>query len=325
MTAGSITFGVKLPNLSPLASRDAILTTGTTAERLGFEAVWASDHVVFTPTTEHDHPDRRFPVGFDTPAVDPLIALSLVAGATERVELGTSVLVLANRNPVVVAKSWASLDLLAPGRVVAGIGTGWQENEFQALGAGERFRRRGSATAEFIDILRTCWSDPSDGFSGEFYSFGPLFFEPRPTKEIPILLAGRTSRGLRRVASHGDGFHGTNLSPEAAREAITRIEEYAVEYGREHLSRRYTTLCELDLRDRPVRPDEDYDGIHLVGTPEQVAERVRAFAAAGIAHLALRVRALSGSTRKEVSNELSVSAGTEQLERFEAEVTPLLA
>ncbi|WP_241383743.1 TIGR03619 family F420-dependent LLM class oxidoreductase [Rhodococcus sp. CH91] len=325
MTSGAITFGVKLPNLSPLASRDSILTTGTVAERLGFTAVWASDHVVFTPTTEHDHPDRRFPVGFDTPAVDPLVALAAVAGATERVELGTSVLVLANRNPVVVAKAWASLDLLAPGRVLAGIGTGWQENEFHALGAGDRFRRRGSATVEFIDILRTCWSDPSDGFTGEFCSFGPIHFAPRPAAGIPILLAGRSDRGLRRVASHGDGFHGTNLNPAAAGEAIARIEKYAAACGRATASRRYTTLCELDLRDRPVGPDEDHGGIHLVGTPEQVAERIRAFDAAGISHLALRVRALSGSTRKEISNRLSVRAGVEQLERFEAEVTPLIA
>lgn len=325
MTSSAVTFGVKLPNLSPLASREAILVAGKTAERLGFTAVWASDHVVFTPSTEHDHAHRRFPVGFDTPAVDPLMALSLVAGSTERVELGTSVLVLANRNPVIIAKAWASLDLIAPGRVVAGIGTGWQENEFRALGAGDRFRRRGSATAEFIDILRTCWSDPSDGFSGKFYSFDPLYFEPRPAAGIPVLLAASSERGLRRVASHADGFHGTNLSPTAAREVIDRIEKYAATCGRATAPRRYTTLCELDLRDRSDMSEEVDGGIHLAGTPEQVAERIRAFGAAGISHLALRVRAFSGSTRKEVSNRLSLAAGVEQLERFEAEVVPLVS
>lgn len=320
-----MTFGVKLPNLSPLASRESILATGTTAERLGFTAVWASDHVVFTPTTKHNHPNRRFPVDFSVPAVDPLVTLALVAGSTHRIELGTSVLVLANRNPVVVAKSWASLDLLAPGRVLAGVGTGWQENEYRALGASDRFRRRGSATAEFIDILRTCWSDPSGGFTGEFYSFDPLYFEPRPALGIPILLAGSSERGLRRVATHGDGFHGTNLGPAAAAEAIVEIEKYAASCGRARVPRRYTTLCELDLRDRPITPDEEHDGIHLVGTPEQVAERVHAFTDAGIVHLALRVRALSGSTRKEIQPELSIRAGLEQLERFAAEVMPLLS
>ncbi|MGN5236468.1 MULTISPECIES: TIGR03619 family F420-dependent LLM class oxidoreductase [unclassified Rhodococcus (in: high G+C Gram-positive bacteria)] len=324
MTATAITFGVKLPNLSPLASRKSILTTGMLAEWLGFTAVWTSDHVVFTPTTEHDHPDRRFPVAFDTPAVDPLVALSVVAGATERIELGTSVLVLANRNPVIVAKAWASLDLLAPGRVLAGIGTGWQENEFRALGAGNRYRRRGSATAEFIDILRTCWSDPSRGFPGEFYSFGPLYFEPRPATAIPILLAGNSARGLHRVATHGDGFHGTNLNPAAAGVAIAQIEKYAATCGRATVPRRYTTLCELDLRDRPIRPEQDHDGIHLVGTPEQVAERIRAFTGSGITHIALRVRALSGSTRKEISPKVCLSAGLDQLERFSAEVMPLV-
>lgn len=324
MTATAITFGVKLPNLSPLASRKSILTTGMLAEWLGFTAVWASDHVVFTPTTEHDHPDRRFPVAFDTPAVDPLAALSVVAGATERIELGTSVLVLANRNPVIVAKAWASLDLLAPGRVLAGIGTGWQENEFRALGAGSRYSRRGSATTEFIDIMRTCWSDPSGGFTGEFYSFGPIHFEPRPAHGIPILLAGNSARGLKRVATHGDGFHGTNLSPASARQVIAQIERDAETCGRTTVPRRYTTLCELDLRDRRVGPDQDHGGIHLVGTPEQVAERIRAFDNAGVTHLALRVRALSGSTRKEIRPALSLEAGLEQLERFAAEVVPLV-
>lgn len=323
MTASAITFGIKLPNLSPLASRESILITGTTAERLGFTAVWASDHVVFTPTTEHDHPDRRFPVAFDTPAVDPLVALALVAGSTDRIGLGTSVLVLANRNPVVVAKSWASLDLLAPGRVLAGIGTGWQENEFRALGAGDRFHRRGSATAEFIDILRTCWNDPSRGFTGEFYSFGPLHFEPRPATGIPILLAGSSARGLHRVATHGDGFHGTNLSPAAASEAIAQIERYAETHGRQSGPRHFTTLCELDLRDQ-VESEQDSGGIHLVGSPEQIAQRIRAFTDAGVTHIALRVRALSGSTRKEISPQLSLGAGLEQLERFTAEVMPLV-
>lgn len=156
-----------------------------------------------------------------------------------------------------------------PRPVLAGIGTGWQENEFRALGAGDRFHRRGSATAEFIDILRTCWNDPSRGFTGEFYSFGPLHFEPRPATGIPILLAGSSARGLHRVATHGDGFHGTNLSPAAASEAIAQIERYAETHGRQSGPRLFTTLCELDLRDQ-IGPNRTTAGSTSSAAPNRL-------------------------------------------------------
>lgn len=309
--------GVKIPNLSPLASRRSILEVGRRAEALGFAAVWASDHLVFAESTVHQAVGRRFPVSFETPVLDPLVALSVVAGATERIRLGTSVLVLANRNPVAIAKAWASLDHLAPGRVIAGIGTGWQEAEFRALGAGDRFRRRGSVTEEYIEILRRCWTDDRPSFSGRFYELEPLHFHPRPAAPIPILLGGTSDRGLARVGRVGDGFHGTNLTPERARETIDRIRQIASEAGRDPVGLVFTTLCELDLRATRADP-EDHAGVHLVGPEDVVAERLAAFEAAGIGHLALRVRALSGSTRPEVQPAVSLSAGLEQLDAVAA-------
>lgn len=316
MTPG---FGIKLPNLSPIASRDAIVQTARASEQAGLDAVWASDHVVFARSTEHRAERRRFPVPFDTPAVDPLVALSVVAGATERVLLGTSVVVLANRNPVIMAKAWSSLDMLAPGRVVAGVGTGWQREEFDALGVGHRFDRRGSATEEFIEVMRRCWSDPAPAFEGEHYRFDPLHFHPQPPITIPVLLGGASDRGLRRVGRCGDGYHGTNLTPEAAAETIDRISDAADRAGRDPDALWFTTLVELERR--PTTRDTDDDaGIHLVGSAAAMAERVAAFAEAGIAHLALRVRALSGSTRPGVGIDLSLERGLDEIEWFAEEV-----
>lgn len=317
-------FGVKIPNLSALASREAIIRTATTAESSGFEALWASDHLVFARSTVHRADGRRFPVPFDVPAIDPIVALSVAAGVTERIRLGTSVLVLANRAPVAMAKAWASLDHLAPGRVVAGIGTGWQKEEFEALGAGDRFRRRGTATEEAIDILRRCWGEEEPSFDGEFHRIEPLHFNPRPASPIPIVLGGSSDRGIARVGRCGDGFHGTNLTPAAAGDVIERIRSAAVEEGRDPDRLWFTTLVELEHRSDGPRGGDDDAGIHLVGTVERMRERVGSFERAGITHLALRVRSLSGSTRPGVEPELDLERGLEEIRRFAEEVAVIV-
>lgn len=304
--------GIKLPNLSPLASRESILAVARHAEQLGYGALWASDHLVFAESTVHEAVGRRFPVDLSVPAVDPLVALSLAAGVTESVRLGTSVLVLANRNPVAIAKAWASLDHLAPGRVVAGIGTGWQEEEFRALGAGDRFRQRGSVTEEYIEILRRCWTMERPSHAGRFYKFEPLHFSPQPSSSIPVLLGGSSERGISRVGRVADGFHGTNLSPDAMATTIDRIRQAAADADRDPNALIMTTLCELDLRTTSVR-DEDHADVHLAGCAQELVDRIGRFADAGVEHLALRVRALSGSTRPCVEPSWSLAAGLEQM------------
>lgn len=313
-------FGVKIPNLSALASRGSIIRTAVTAEDGGYEAIWASDHLVFARSTVHRADGRRFPVPFDVPAVDPIVALSVAAGATDRIRLGTSVLVAANRSPVAIAKAWASLDLLAPGRVVAGIGTGWQQEEFEALGAGDRFRRRGTATEEAIEILRRCWSDPEPSFRGEFHDIEPLHFRPQPERPIPIILGGSSERGIGRVGRCGDGFHGTNLTPAAAAEVIDRIRQAAADADRDPEALWFTTLVEMEFRSDGPRNAEDDAGVHLVGSADRMVERVAAFAEAGIEHLALRVRSLSGSTRPGVAPALDLERGLDEIRRFAREV-----
>jgi len=141
-----------------------------------------------------------------------------------------------------------------------------------------------------------------------------LDFFPRPAAPIPILLGATSDRGVARVGRVADGFHGTNLTPPAAAEMIRRIREAASDAGRDPAGLRFTTLCELDVQPEGGVP-EDSD-IHLVGSPQEIVDRVGRFAAAGIEHIALRVRALSGSTRRGIEPTLSLEVGLDQLHAF---------
>src|SRR5581483_396887 len=149
-------FGVKLPNFSPLSGRDAFIGMAKAAERLGYDSMWTSDHAVVPAESESSYPYGRSRRMTGDPTIDcsdALISLAVAAGCTERVMLGTSVLVLPYRNPLLTAKMLSSLDMLSGGRVILGAGAGWLREEFDALDAPE-FDRRGRVTDEWIRIFR---------------------------------------------------------------------------------------------------------------------------------------------------------------------------
>jgi probable F420-dependent oxidoreductase len=178
-------------------------------ESLGFDSVWVSDHVVIPFTIRSRYPYNAtgdFPLSPSTPFLEPLTALAVVAGATERVRLGTSVLVLPHRHPVLLAKMLATLHALAPGRVILGAGVGWMREEIELLGAS--YERRGAWSDEALRVIRACWSEARPSFAGEFFRFDPVGFEPRPAPgALPIWIGGHTPAALRRVATLGDGWH----------------------------------------------------------------------------------------------------------------------
>ena len=316
-------FGFKLPNLSPLYGRDPIMEVARNAERLGFEFLWASDHVLFPGDEEvRDKPGpRSFPVTYRQNASDPLIALAFAAAVTERVKLGTSVLVLPLRNPIVTAKQIASLDMLSGGRVSVAVGAGWQEKEFAALGASHR--DRGRVTEEWVEILRRCWRDERPSYRGEFYNFDPIHFYPKPAHPIEILMGVRTPEGWRRLARCGDGYHGTGLTIEEARDAAQSIARAAQEVGRQGAEFRMTTLCDMRVLDR-ADPPEAGGRRTLVGTPEEIAGYVRALEALGFSHIGMRLQHVSGSTIPGREVEPDLERALEQLQRFHHEVLPLL-
>jgi probable F420-dependent oxidoreductase len=195
--------GAKLPASGPLHA--GVADHAAALERAGFDSLWVSDHVVLPRTISSPYPfapDGRATFPTDTPFVDAMIALALAAGVTSRVRLGTAVLVLPQRNPVLVAKQAASIDVVSGGRFELGIGAGWLAEEFDALDA--PFERRGARMDEWIALLRACWTGAPPAFAGEFYSLAEdLLCLPAPVHEIPLLVGGHSRPALRRAREAG--------------------------------------------------------------------------------------------------------------------------
>ena len=158
-------FGCHLPMFGPIATRHNVLTFARRMEALGYDSLWASDHIVFPYTIRSRYPyseTGKFPLPPTANFLEPLTTLALIAGVTERVKLGTTILVLPHRHPVLAAKILATLDHLSGGRVILGAGVGWMEEEITLLGA--PFSKRGAWSDEAIRIMRTCWSQEKSSY-----------------------------------------------------------------------------------------------------------------------------------------------------------------
>ncbi|GAB4516608.1 MAG: hypothetical protein OHK0046_22250 [Anaerolineae bacterium] len=185
--------GLILPNiLSPVNTADVLKDVAQMAEQAGFDSIWTSDHVLMP---------REFPQYGN--GSEALITLAYLAGVTARVELGTGILLLPMRNPLVVAKQVATLDDFAGGRTILGVGVGWNEAEFQFLNAD--FKQRGKRMDEYIDILRTLWTEEAPEHTGTF-SFSNVTFEPKPKRQPPIYIGGNSEAAIQRAARLGDGW-----------------------------------------------------------------------------------------------------------------------
>jgi probable F420-dependent oxidoreductase len=194
-------FGVWIPNCRHLALPDVIRDTAVRAEQLGYDSVWVSDHVVVPRANIRNFGETVF---------DPLVTLSVIAGTTRRVRLGTTVLIVPYRNAVVTAKMVSSLDALSGGRVVLGIGAGWVAAESAMLGV--PFAERGAMTDEHLAAMQELWTSPEPTFSGKYTQFSGLVFEPRPvqTPHPPVWVGGHSRAALRRTAQFGAAWHPIN-------------------------------------------------------------------------------------------------------------------
>ena len=168
-------FGCHLPVYGPAATREVLLPFARRMEALGYDSLWASDHIVIPYAIASRYPYSAtgdFPLPPATNFLEPLTALALVAGATERIRLGTTVLVLPHRHPVLTAKILATLDHLAPGRVILGAGVGWMREEIEMFGV--PYARRGAWSDEAIRVMRACWAGERVEHRGEFWHFPPF-------------------------------------------------------------------------------------------------------------------------------------------------------
>ena len=178
------------------------------AEAAGFESLWGGEHVILPSTIASKYPyaaDGKIPAEPDTPIPDPLIWLAFAAAAAPAMRLGTCILIVPQRNPIVLAKELATLDVLSGGRVELGIGVGWLKEEFDALGV--PWDRRGARNDEYVAAMRALWAGPHASFRGEFVRFEPVTCSPRPVHgSIPIVVGGDTDAAIARAARLADGY-----------------------------------------------------------------------------------------------------------------------
>ncbi len=245
-------------NLGVLADREAMLRVARTAEAANFESLWTGEHVVFV-----DPQQPPSPLVPDTPIADTVATLAFLAGATERVRLASGILLLPQRNPVVLAKELAGIDVLSGGRLILGIGVGSVEGEFDALGV--PFRERGARGSEHIEVIRALWTQEQPAFEGRFTSFSGIQSRPLPVQQPhpPIVIGGYSDAAHRRTITQGDGWYGFMMDVEGAAAAIQALDETAEKVERpDHLGPLEITITPRGRLDREAVERFAEAGVH---------------------------------------------------------------
>jgi probable F420-dependent oxidoreductase len=228
-------FGVAFANVGPMAFAEGAVALAQAAEAGGFESLWTVEHTVVPTGYESTYPyspTGKMPGPEDSDIPDPLIWLTYVAASTTTIRLGTGILILPQRNPVVLAKEVATLDRLSGGRVELGIGVGWLEEEFDVLGI--PFADRGRRTDDHVAALRALWTQPAASHHGEFTSFDGAISRPQPTQaNVPIVIGGHSKAAARRAGRLGDGFFPGKGSHEDLAELIAVMRATALEHDRD--------------------------------------------------------------------------------------------
>ena len=266
-------FGIAVPNFGAFATREQINELAVLAEELLYDSLWVSDHVVI-PASHKVFGDTFF---------DPLVTLAYIAGSTNRIELGTSVIILPYRNPIVLAKTVSTLDTLSRGRVILGIGAGWVEDEFRALGV--PFKERGKITDEYIEVMRELWTSNNPEYSGEYARFSDVKFLPKPERKPhpPVWVGGESERAMERAATHGDGWHPVGLTPEAFREKAEYVRKILPPEKKEGFVMSLRRNIEINNK-REFGPDET-----LRGDMNKITKGIREYEEAGVEHLILYI------------------------------------
>jgi probable F420-dependent oxidoreductase len=227
-------FGLTYAN-SVAPDRDSALRLAGFAEDLGFESLWTTEHIVVPFGYESTYPyakSGRMPEGEDATMPESLVWLSFMAAATSTIRLGTGVLVVPQRHPLVLAKAVATLDVLSGGRMMLGVGSGWLEEEFDALGL--PFDDRGDRTDEAIRLMRTVWTEDVPSFHGRFSSFDAVYVRPQPIQRpVPIVIGGHSARAARRAGELGDGFFPASADYSILPRLIETAREHAERAGRD--------------------------------------------------------------------------------------------
>jgi probable F420-dependent oxidoreductase len=264
----NVKIGMTAIGIGKAARPNTIRAVVDNAERLGFATLWAPEHVVLFDTQHSKYPysgDGRFMARSNIDLLDPFIGLTYAAALSRRIRLATGICLVAEHNPLALAKVIASLDSLSSGRFALGVGIGWSSEEFAALGI--PFERRAQRTCEYIEVMRRLWGEESSSFSGEFVRFDGVRSFPKPSQgaRVPIIFGGESAPALRRVARLGDGWFGVKLNPEQAAAKIGTLRKLMSEAGRD--------VSELEIIISPYENEvsaDDLRAYHEIGVHEFV-------------------------------------------------------
>ena len=314
-------FGVSVPFRGPLAKPEIIRRIAEKAEEWGFGYLTVSDHIVIPRQVEPNYPysdTGRF-TWLDIGGKDCMEQFTLMAwlaAATAKIRILSSVIVVPHRNPLFMAKSLATMDVLSGGRIAVGVGAGWMREEFEALGVPD-FDARGRVTNEYIDAMKAAWTQDAPAYKGEFVSFDNIDTDPRPVQNPhpPIWIGGESLPALRRVVSHGDGWYPFGSNPkfrmdtvEAFQTRRDRLFGLAEEAGRDPTSITLAYNCAFHNEAEQKRPDGSR--LSFTGAPDQRAADIKAFEAVGVSAMVLNL----------VANE--EAAMLDRMEAFSKEVMP---
>ncbi len=230
-------FGLDVGVYGRLATPGDILGLAKLAEAAAFQSLWLADHVVFPATIDSKYPyspSGDFPVAADEPLLEPVATMGVLVGATSRLKIGTAVLVIPYRNPVLLARMLATLDVFSGGRIILGAGSGWLEEEFEALATAE-FAARGRVTDEYLEIFKAICEGGEVSYSGSHYQLEPVLSYPGSVQRPhpPILIGGTTNAALARVARLGDGWISVALRPEEIPERLERLRRLCEQHDRD--------------------------------------------------------------------------------------------
>lgn len=261
------------------ARRAAVIETAQAAERAGFARLWVGEHVVLFDAPRSHYPyseSGKLPFDAAVDWLDPFATLSFAAAVTTRIGLATGICLLPEHNPLIVAKTAATVDHLSGGRFAMGIGIGWMEEEFAALGV--PFERRAERTREYVAAMRALWRGERASFHGEFVNFDSVKAFPKPAQgsRLPIIIGGESVAALRRVAEYGDGWYGLNLSPEEAASRVATLTGLLAQRGRDATVEKIVAPF-----NKPFEPADlaryraaGIDEVVLVETPPEDAGRI---------------------------------------------------
>jgi probable F420-dependent oxidoreductase len=305
--------GMFLPQVGEYATKENILYIAKEAEKEGINSVWVLDRLLWplNPQTPYAaSPDGTLPAEFQN-VLDPLTILTFVAGVTKRISLGTSIIDMFFQNPVVLAKRFATLDILSDGRTIAGLGIGWSKDEYEVSGV--PYKDKGTRADEFLQVLRKIWTDEVVEFNGQFYKIPASKIGPKPLQEPhpPILLGGFSPKTFSRIVNYANGWIGVaGFGPlEQLEQVINGLRESARKVDKDPSNIGIYIGSYPNVLESPVASNKTRSP--MTGTIEQIGSDIEQIKAMGTNHIFFGY--MSPSIRKDMKKMVQV---TKQLARF---------